>query len=101
FTVPLDEEGATRDVHGDPVIDALVQPRGNDGRTCSGSAGERLADAALPDAHLDAIAVEHPDYLEVGAVRKERVMLDGGAGTVEVVLRWCDFEEGDCVRVAH
>ena len=98
----LDGEVAAGHVHGDPVADQAASVRDRGRRARAGAARQRLADAALPDAHRERVGSPGVgrDELDVGAVREARVVLEartvlGDAGVVGVV------DEEHEVRVAH
>ena len=85
----------------DLAVREIVQARGDDGRAGAGAAGEGLAHAALPDAHLDRSAIAHAHDLDIGAVREQRVMLDRRPDPLEVERLDRLTAEHHGVRVAH
>ena len=79
----LDRQRAAGELHVDRRLDLAVQHRGDGDRAGAGAAGARLADAPLPDAHVDVPCGRAPVDLDVRALRQPRVVLEQRPVAVE------------------
>src|SRR5260370_42514718 len=82
------------DHHLDPAAGEVAPRRGDAGGAGAGTTGQRQPGAALPDTQAEPVLAHHLSHADVGALGKERIVLELGPELLELYRRAVVDEEG-------